>query len=100
MSNTYNVRVEVLATAFSDYDLLSRHGHHGTGRHEPVLTVGGYGRGRTVNFILGHVWTYYTGHGLLEDTLLSLEPPQIKKMLLRSCEWAATGKVERMEEVK
>lgn len=97
LSNTYGVDLEILATAFSDYNLVSRHGHHGTGKHEPVLAVGSYGRGRTVNFILGHVWTYYTGHGLLEDTLLSLEPPQIKTLLLRSCEWAVTGSVDRTE---
>jgi type 1 glutamine amidotransferase len=97
LSNRYGVDMEVLATAFSDYNLVSRHGAHGTGNNEPVLTIGSYGKARTVNFILGHVWTYYTGHGLLEDTLLALEPPQIKTMLLRSFEWVATGKVERTE---
>jgi len=93
LENPWNVPIRVLATAYSDSQRKSRWGHHGTGRDEPVLTVGTYGDGRCVNFLLGHVWTYYTGHGLMEDTTKSMEPPEFKTLLLRSCEWAAYGEV-------
>lgn len=93
LENPWNVPMKVLATAYSDPDLKSRWGLPGTGRNEPVLTIGDYGKGRTVDFLLGHVWPYYTGHGLLENTTVSMEPPQFKTLLLRSCEWAAAGEV-------
>ncbi|MDD3277832.1 MAG: ThuA domain-containing protein [Lachnospiraceae bacterium] len=93
--NVYEVPLEVLATAYSDPEVVSRHGLHGTGKEEPILTTGTYGKGRTVNHLLGHVWPYYTGHGLGENTMLSFAPRQFRQMLVRSCEWAATGKVEK-----
>lgn len=99
LTNPWDVPVKVLTTAYSDPDIVSRWGLHGTGRQEPVLTVGNYGRGNTVNFILGHVWTYYTGHGLMEDSTIALEPPQFKTLLMRSCEWAVTGRVEQTKEI-
>ena len=91
LTNVHNVPLEILASAHSPKERLSRHGHPGTGNEEPVLTLGKYGEGITVNFLLGHVWPFYTGHGLLENTMLSLKPPEVKKMLLRSCLWAARG---------
>ena len=91
LTNVHNVPLEILATAHSPQERLSRHGHPGTGNEEPVLTLGRYGEGITVNFLLGHVWPFYTGHGLLENTLLSLKPPEVRKLLLRSCLWAARG---------
>jgi type 1 glutamine amidotransferase len=94
LQDLWGVDFQVLATAFSDYNLLSRHGQHGTGRHEPVATVGSYGKGRTFNFLLGHIWSYYTGHGIGENTFLSFEPPAFRKMLLRGCEWVASGEVK------
>lgn len=97
LDDMWGVDFQVLATAFSDYSICSRHGFHGTGRHEPVAIIGRYGKGRTYNHIIGHVWPFYTGHGLGENTMLSFEPPEFRKMLLRGCEWAATGKVERTE---
>ena len=93
LENVYHVPMQVLVTAWSDGERESRWGHKGSGLEEPVLTVGSYGKARTVDFILGHVWTHYTGHGLMEDTLISLEPKQIKTLFLRSCEWAVTGDV-------
>ena len=93
--NIHNVSFETLATAYSDPEVISRHGKPGTGQHEPILTVGQYGKGRTVNHLLGHVWPFYTGHGIGENTMLSFMPREFRKMLVRSCEWAATGKVER-----
>lgn len=97
LDDMWGVDFQVLATAFSDYNICSRHGFHGTGRHEPVATIGNYGKGRVYNHIIGHVWPFYTGHGLGENTMLSYEPPEFRKMLLRGCEWAATGKVEMTE---
>ena len=98
LTNVWNVPMDVLATAYSDDKLYSRWSVPGTGREEPILTVGSYGKGRTVDFLLGHVWNYYTGHGLLENTLAALEPPQFQTLLLRSCEWAATGQVIQKDE--
>jgi len=89
LTNVHNVPLEILASAHSPKERLSRHGHPGTGKEEPVLTLGRYGKGITVNFLLGHVWPFYTGHGLLENTLLSLKPPEVRKMLVRSCLWAS-----------
>ena len=99
LTNPWEVPVEVLATAYSNPDLVSRWGLCGTGREEPVLTVGNYGKGNTVNFILGHVWGYYTGHGLMENSTIAMEPPQFKTLLMRSCEWAVTGKVEATKNI-
>ena len=91
LTNVQGVPLEVLASAHSPRERLSRHGHPGTGNEEPVLTLGHYGKGITVNFLLGHVWPFYTGHGLLENTMLSLKPPEVRKMLIRSCLWASRG---------
>lgn len=99
LTNPWNVPVKVLATAYSKPEQISRWGHKGTGLDEPVLTIGNYGKGNTVNFILGHVWPFYTGHGLMENTTVSMEAPQFKTLLLRSCEWAVTGKVEATKHV-
>ncbi|MBQ2668650.1 MAG: ThuA domain-containing protein [Clostridia bacterium] len=93
--NVWNVPLTVLASAYSDPAVISRHGRPGTGKQEPILTVGAYGKGRTVNHLLGHVWPFYSGHGLGENTMLSFVPQEFRKMLVRSCEWAATGKVEK-----
>ncbi|MEM9445978.1 MAG: ThuA domain-containing protein [Verrucomicrobiota bacterium] len=51
-----------------------------TDRHEPVLMVIDYGKGRVVNTALGHDLDAFQGVGLIT-------------MLQRSVEWAATGKV-------
>ena len=91
LTNVQNVPLEILAAAHSPKERLSRHGHPGTGNEEPVLTLGRYGEGVTVNFLLGHVWPFYTGHGLLENTLRSLRPPEVRELLVRSCVWAARG---------
>jgi len=93
--NIWNVPYETLASAYSDAAVISRHGLAGTGKQEPILTTGSYGKGRTVNQLLGHVWPYYTGHGMGENTLLSFVPCEFRKMFVRSCEWAATGRVEK-----
>ncbi|MDR1438613.1 MAG: ThuA domain-containing protein [Clostridiales bacterium] len=93
LENVHGVPLQVLASAYSSSERLSRWGHRGTGNWEPVLTTGQYGKGRTVNFLLGHVWRFYTGHGLMENTMIAFEPPAIKTLFLRCCEWALTGRV-------
>lgn len=95
MQNLQDVPLTVLATAYSDPAVVSRHGLPGTGRHETVAAVGRYGRGRTYNQALGHVWPFYTGHGLGENTLASFAPRPFRQMFVRGCEWAATGDVQR-----
>ncbi len=67
-------RVTVLATGWSDPD------EKGSGRHEPVLFVVGYGNGRVVQLTLGHGFPAYEGVGF-------------QVMFQRSAEWAATGAV-------
>lgn len=69
----------VIATAYSDPET------GGTGNEEPVLVVKEYGDGRVFHCILGHVWE---GGGM--DTF---ESPDFQRVLLRGCEWAATGTV-------
>lgn len=93
MENPHNVPYEVLASAYSDPETISRHNWPGTGMQEGVVITGRYGEGRTVNFGIGHVWPYYTGHGLGENTMISWMPKEVRTMLVRSCEWMATGEV-------
>ena len=64
----------IIATAFSSPEL------NGTGRHEPMLMVLDYGKGRVFHTTLGH-----------ED--YSFEGVGFQTTLLRGIEWAATGKV-------
>lgn len=95
MKNIHGVPFTALATAYSDPKVVSRHGMPGTGQQEPIALVGQYGKGRTYDQVLGHVWPYYTGHGLGENTMVSFRPRPFRQMFVRGCEWAATGKVER-----
>lgn len=94
LENPQGVPFEVLAGAYSDPEIISRHGLPGTGAVEPTAVILNYGKGRVYNQILGHVWPYYTGHGLGENTMLSFAPEQFRTMFVRGCEWAATGKTE------
>ena len=70
---------EVLATAESSLE------SGGSGKEEPVLVVKTYGKGRIFHYILGHVWS-----GGPMDTF---ESSDFQRLLLRGCEWAATGEV-------
>jgi type 1 glutamine amidotransferase len=74
----HNTPYQTIATAFSSPE------SRGTGNDEPVLVVKNYGKGRIFHCILGHVWA---GGGM--DTF---ENPDFQRVLLRGCEWAATGK--------
>lgn len=66
----------VLATAYSSTEF------GGSGKHEPILMVRGYGEGRCVNFLLGH-------------HVQAMQPQAFATLLRRSAEWAATGTVTR-----
>ena len=59
----------------------------GTGRHEPMATVSTYGKGRVFHTPLGHVWrNNIPSHATWQD-------PQLRSLVARGCEWAATGAV-------
>ena len=59
----------------------------GTGRHEPMATVASYGKGRVFHTPLGHVWrNNVPSHATWRD-------PQLRLLLARGAEWAATGSV-------
>lgn len=66
--------MEILATAYSSAD------NKGTGRHEPMLIVLTYGKGRIFHTPMGHA-DY------------SMECVGFIASLTRGTEWAATGKV-------
>jgi type 1 glutamine amidotransferase len=67
---------EVLATAYSDKEKDPKN----TGKHEPVLWVATYGKGRVVENVLGHDVEAMKGEGF-------------QALLIRGVEWAATGEV-------
>lgn len=66
----------VLATACDSKELQK------AGRHEPMLMVIDYGKGRVFNTTLGHDTAAFEGVGFIET-------------FLRGAEWVATGKVTR-----
>jgi type 1 glutamine amidotransferase len=66
--------MEVLATAFSDKAVK------GSGRHEPVMMVINFGKGRVFHTTLGHGVDAQKGVGFIT-------------ILQRGTEWAASGKV-------
>jgi type 1 glutamine amidotransferase len=66
----------VLVTAYSDPKKDSKN----TDKHEPVVWVANYGKGRVVNNVLGHDTVAMKGKGF-------------QALLIRGVEWAATGKV-------
>jgi type 1 glutamine amidotransferase len=70
---------QVLAVAHSSEE------SGGTGRDEPMLVVRTYGEGRIFHCILGHVWA--------GGEMTTFESADFQRVLLRGCEWAATGAV-------
>lgn len=71
----------VLMTAFSDPKT------GGTGRHEPMATAASYGKGRVFHTPLGHVWRNNI------PSRASWADPQLRCLVARGTEWAATGAV-------
>jgi uncharacterized protein len=66
----------VLATAYSEKSLDPKN----TGKHEPVVWVASYGKGRVCENVLGH-------------DVPAMMSPGFQTLLIRGVEWCATGKV-------
>jgi type 1 glutamine amidotransferase len=66
---------EILATAFADETIDKKN----TGKHEPMVWVAMYGKGRVCNNALGH------------DVEAMKSSTGFKVLLVRGVEWAATG---------
>jgi uncharacterized protein len=66
---------ETLVTAFSDKKIDAKN----SDKHEPVVWVAGYGKGRVVENVLGH------------DVDAMRGSPGFQALLVRCVEWAATG---------
>jgi type 1 glutamine amidotransferase len=69
---------EVLATAWSDKKVDPKN----TDKHEPVVWVARYGKGRVVENVLGH------------DVAAMKASPGFQVLLVRGVEWAATGEAK------
>jgi type 1 glutamine amidotransferase len=67
----------VLATAYSDKSLDAKN----SGKHEPVLWVSHYGKGRVCENVLGH-------------DVEAMKSPGFQALMIRGIEWCATGKVQ------
>jgi type 1 glutamine amidotransferase len=77
----HDAKFEVLMTAFSDPKA------GGSGNDEPMATVATYGKGRVFHTPLGHVWENTPAtHATWAD-------PQLRLLVARGTEWAATGEV-------
>lgn len=80
--NTQQAAHRTLATAFSSNE------SGGSGRDEPMILVGEYGKGRVFHTPLGHVWRK------ADETRASQNDPRFHRLMQRGCEWAATGDVQ------
>jgi uncharacterized protein len=80
LAHMHDSPYHVLATAYSSPE------SGGTGKEEPMLIVKTYGEGRVFHCILGHVWE--------DGPMDTFDSPDFQRVLLRGCEWAATGSVE------
>lgn len=69
----------VLATAYSD----KKKDPKNTDKHEPVVWVAPYGKGRVCENVLGH-------------DVAAMKDPNFQQLLIRGVEWVATGKVAPM----
>ncbi|MGH7172050.1 MAG: ThuA domain-containing protein, partial [Gemmataceae bacterium] len=67
----------VLATAYSDKSLDAKN----SGKHEPVVWVSHYGKGRVCENVLGH-------------DAEAMKSPGFQTLMIRGIEWCATGKVQ------
>jgi len=65
---------EVLATAYSDKGLVPKN----SGKHEPVVWVAHYGKGRVCENVLGH-------------DVAAMSDPGFQTLMIRGIEWCATG---------
>jgi type 1 glutamine amidotransferase len=68
---------EVLATAYADASIDPKN----SGKHEPVVWVAHYGKGRVCENVLGH------------DVEAMKKSPGFQTLMIRGIEWCATGSV-------
>ncbi|MFY9342748.1 MAG: family 16 glycoside hydrolase [Planctomycetota bacterium] len=59
----------------------------GSGQREPMATVASFGKGRVFHTPLGHTWK-----GVVQSRA-SWHDPQLRRLVARGSEWAATGAV-------
>jgi type 1 glutamine amidotransferase len=78
---TPGAEFKVLLSAFSEPKT------GGTGRHEPMGTVAQWGKGRVFHSPLGHVWRN------VPQSRATWADPQLRRLVARGTEWAATGVV-------
>ncbi|MBK8098538.1 MAG: DUF1080 domain-containing protein [Planctomycetes bacterium] len=77
----HGAEFSVLMSAFDDPKT------GGTGRHEPMVTVSTWGKGRVFHTPLGHTW-----EGVIPSRATWMDP-QLRRLVARGTEWAATGAV-------
>ena len=77
----HDAEKRVLATAHSSEE------SGGTGEDELMITVGTFGEGRIFHTPLAHVWQNAA------QTHASYADPQLRDLIVRGTEWAATGRV-------
>ncbi len=81
LKHMHEAPIRVLATARSSLE------SGGTGEDEPMLIVQAFGLGRVFHTPLGHVWKG------VPETRASLADSQLRNLVVRGVEWAATGEV-------
>ncbi len=81
LKHMHNARHRVLATALSAKET------GGTGREEPMIIVRRHGEARIFHTPLGHVWRG------VANSRKSILDPQLRQLVARGTEWAATGAV-------
>lgn len=87
MPNPQDVDFDRLASAYSDPE------SGGTGQDEPVAITRAFGEGRIFHCILGHVWPGDDPEENPGESMRTFENDGFQTLLLRGCEWAATGEV-------
>ena len=81
MTRVPDARLRVLLGAHSSKE------SGGTGKREPLVLIGQYGKGRVFHSMLGHVWPGRP------ETRSSVETPAFKFLISRGTEWAAGERV-------
>ncbi|MFD2331735.1 ThuA domain-containing protein [Cohnella sp. GCM10020058] len=85
--NVHDVPLRVLATAYSAPE------KGGSGRNEPMIATLAFGQGRVYHHLLGHVWPGDPEGEYKGASMIAVESRDFQNVLLRGCEWAATGEV-------
>lgn len=89
LTNTIGTSFTVIADAYSSPD------QRGTGNREPMIIANTYGKGRIIHNLLGHVWPCENGAEPAGHTsMIAVDNPDYRALLIRSCLYCATGEVE------